>query len=53
LRRRSTYKQARCKKNLEKRRKISCVGGSKEGAKWHWVRAPLSAFFDSIAAFER
>ncbi len=25
-------KQARCQKNLEKRRKISCVGGSKEGA---------------------
>ncbi len=25
-------KQVRCQKNLEKRRKISCVGGSKEGA---------------------
>jgi hypothetical protein len=25
-------KKARCQKKLEKRRKISCVGGSKEGA---------------------
>ncbi len=43
--------QARCQKNLEKRRKLSCDEGSREGAKWRWVRAPLPAFFDSISAF--
>jgi hypothetical protein len=38
-------KQTRCQKNLEKRRKLSCVGGSRERAKWRWVRFPGPAFF--------
>jgi hypothetical protein len=46
-------KQARCQKHLEIRRKISCVGGFREGSNWRWVTAPCPAFFDSIAAFER
>jgi hypothetical protein len=42
-------KQARCQKNLETRRKISsCVGGSREGSNWRWVRAPCQRF--SIAS---
>ncbi len=41
-------KQARCKKNLETTRKISCVGG-----KMALGESSLPCVFDSISAFER
>jgi hypothetical protein len=41
-------KHAICEKNLETRRKLSCVRGTREGAKWRWLRAPHPAFFYSI-----